>query len=125
MQAGKHVWIDSGNTRSALFDGGRTLIREILDGEHMTIKTKSEAQVLCVPNQTRWFYYLNIMEVETDSQEQQGDDGQQEIVATYTPVDDTTGKNPAEQGWYEKSGDVYTLTQDTAPVENKTYYVKS
>ena len=61
VQAGKHVWIDSGNTRSALFDGGRTLIREILDGEHMTIKTKSEAQVLCVPNATRWFYYLNIM----------------------------------------------------------------
>ena len=67
VQAGKHVWIDSGNTRSALYDGGRTLIREILDGEHMTIKTKSEAQVLCVPNATRWFYYLNIMGEDTSS----------------------------------------------------------
>lgn len=61
VQSGKPIFIDSGNTRSALFDGGRTLIREIRDGEHMTIKTKSESQTLCVPTQTRWFYYLNIM----------------------------------------------------------------
>lgn len=63
VQSGKPIWIDSGNTRSALFDGGRTLIREIRDGEHMTIKTKSESQTLCVPNATRWFYYLKVMEV--------------------------------------------------------------
>lgn len=61
VQSGKPIWIDSGNTRSALFDGGRTLIREIRDGEHMTIKTKSESQTLCVPKLTRWFYYLNVM----------------------------------------------------------------
>ena len=61
VQSGKPIFIDSGNTRSALFDGGRTLIREIRDGEHMTIKTKSESQTLCVPNSTRWFYYLTIM----------------------------------------------------------------
>lgn len=61
VQSGKPVWIDSGNTRSALFDGGRTLIREIRDGEHMTIKTKSESQTLCVPKSTRWFYYLTVM----------------------------------------------------------------
>lgn len=67
VQSGKPIWIDSGNTRSALFDGGRTLIREIRDGEHMTIKTKSESQTLCVPNATRWFYYLNIMEVSAGS----------------------------------------------------------
>ena len=116
VQAGKHVWIDSGNTRSALFDGGRTLIREIMDGEHMTIKTKSEAQVLCVPNATRWFYYLTVMDVASEEQEQ---------ADTYTPVSDTTGKNPAEQGWYEKNGDVYSLTEDTEPQTGKTYYVKS
>ena len=67
VQSGKPIWIDSGNTRSALFDGGRTLIREIRDGEHMTIKTKSESQTLCVPNATRWFYYLNVMEVSSSS----------------------------------------------------------
>lgn len=67
VQSGKPVWIDSGNTRSALFDGGRTLIREILNGEAMTIKTKSESQTLCVPNSTRWFYYLKVMEVASGS----------------------------------------------------------
>lgn len=72
VQSGKPIWIDSGNTRSALFDGGRTLIREIRDGEHMTIKTKSESQTLCVPNATRWFYYLNIMEVSSSSSSSSG-----------------------------------------------------
>ena len=126
VQAGKHVWIDSANTRSALFDGGRTLIREILNGEYMTIKTKSEAQVLCVPNATRWFYYLNIMEVETDSQnDDQQNNGGQEVVATYTPVEDTVGKNPYEQGWYVKEGDTYRQATDTTPIAGVTYYVKS
>lgn len=118
VQAGKHVWIDSGNTRSALYDGGRTLIREILDGEHMTIKTKSEAQVLCVPNATRWFYYLTVMEIETPEPE-----------PTYTPVDKTqegyATMNPAQEGWYEKSGENYVLTEDATPTEGKTYYIKS
>ncbi len=67
VQSGKPIWIDSGNTRSALFDGGRTLIREIRDGEHMTIKTKSESQTLCVPNATRWFYYLSVMGASSSS----------------------------------------------------------
>lgn len=43
---------------------------------------------------------------------------------TYTAVADTTGKNPAEQGWYEKNGDVYSLTEDTEPANGKTYYTK-
>ena len=42
---------------------------------------------------------------------------------TYTAVANPTG-NPAEQGWYEKSGDVYSLTEDTTVVEGKTYYTK-
>ena len=125
VQAGKHVWIDSGNTRSALFDGGRTLIREILDGEHMTIKTKSEAQVLCVPNATRWFYYLTVMEVENTSTDGGNGSGTGDVTETYTPVEDTTGKNPAEQGWYVKEGDTYSLTTDTTPADGVTYYVKS
>ena len=42
---------------------------------------------------------------------------------TYTAVENPSG-NPAGQGWYEKSGDVYSLTEDTEVVSGKTYYVK-
>ena len=43
---------------------------------------------------------------------------------TYTAVAGTTGKNPANEGWYEKNGDVYSLTKDTEPEVGKTYYTK-
>ncbi len=47
---------------------------------------------------------------------------------TYTAVSSTTGKNPADEGWYERSGSegsyVYTLTKDVAPASGKTYYQK-
>lgn len=42
---------------------------------------------------------------------------------TYTAVENPSG-NPAGQGWYEKSGDVYSLTEDTEVASGKTYYVK-
>lgn len=44
----------------------------------------------------------------------------------YTAVTDTTGKNPKNEGWFERSGTapdyVYTLTTDTTPASGKTYY---
>lgn len=47
---------------------------------------------------------------------------------SYSAVSITTGKNPKEEGWYERSGSegsyVYTLTTDTTPAGGKTYYVK-
>ena len=47
---------------------------------------------------------------------------------SYSAVSITTGKNPKEEGWYERSGSegsyVYTLTTDTTPSGGKTYYVK-
>lgn len=43
----------------------------------------------------------------------------------YNEVSDTTGKNPAQEGWYEESEGVYTLTSDTTPQAGKTYYVKA
>lgn len=49
--------------------------------------------------------------------------------ASYDAVTPQTGDNPAEKGWYERSGSagayVYTLTTDTTVTEGKTYYVKS
>jgi hypothetical protein len=49
--------------------------------------------------------------------------------ASYDAVTPETGDNPAEEGWYERSGSagayVYTLTTDTTVTEGKTYYAKS
>lgn len=48
---------------------------------------------------------------------------------SYDAVTPETGDNPAEKGWYERSGSagayVYTLTTDTTVSEGKTYYAKS
>lgn len=48
---------------------------------------------------------------------------------SYDAVTPETGDNPAEEGWYERSGSagayVYTLTTDTTVGEGKTYYAKS
>ena len=52
------------------------------------------------------------------------DDDDEEETPTYTAVENPSG-NPAEKGWYEKSGDVYSLTEDTTVVEGKTYYTKN
>ena len=49
--------------------------------------------------------------------------------ASYDAVTPQTGDNPAEKGWYERSGSagayVYTLTTDTTVTDGKTYYAKS
>ncbi len=45
--------------------------------------------------------------------------------ATFTAVETTTGKNPAEEGWFEKVGDKYVLTTDTEPAVGKTYYTRT
>lgn len=47
---------------------------------------------------------------------------------SYDAVTPKTGDNPAEKGWYERSGSagsyVYTLTTDTTVDSQKTYYAK-
>lgn len=49
--------------------------------------------------------------------------------ASYDAVTPVTGDNPAEKGWYERSGSagsyVYTLTDDTTVQDGTTYYAKS
>jgi len=51
-------------------------------------------------------------------------DGGNGSANTYSAVADTTGKNPASEGWYEKVGDNYVLTEDTVAAAGKTYYTK-
>ena len=43
---------------------------------------------------------------------------------TYTAVTPAEGDNPAEEGWYEKLGDLYQITHDTTVKTGKTYYEK-
>ena len=43
---------------------------------------------------------------------------------TYTVVASPTG-NPQEQGWYEKSGNDYVLSDDTSVQSGTTYYTRS
>lgn len=42
----------------------------------------------------------------------------------YVPVADPTGEDPAANGWYEydEATTSYVLTEDTTPVQGKTYY---
>lgn len=40
----------------------------------------------------------------------------------YEEVEDSTGKNPTAEGWYERSGQTYTLSLDTTANSSKTYY---
>lgn len=44
---------------------------------------------------------------------------------TYTVATNTTGKNPANEGWYVLDGNRYVLSTDTSVDSNKTYYVRS
>lgn len=44
---------------------------------------------------------------------------------TFTAVETTTGKNPAAEMWYEKSGSTYFRTTDTEPASGKTYYTRT
>lgn len=47
-------------------------------------------------------------------------------VESFTAVETTTGKNPAEEMWYEKdASNNYFRTTDTTPAAGKTYYTRT
>lgn len=60
VQCGRPIFMETPGARTALYDGGRTLIRQVFNDETMTQVIKSEVTGLVVPNKVRWFYYLNI-----------------------------------------------------------------
>ena len=43
---------------------------------------------------------------------------------SYSAVTPVGTENPATEGWYEKNGDVYVLSEDTTVDSEKTYYEK-
>ena len=60
VQCGKPIFMETPGARTALYDGGRTLIRQVFNDENMIQTIKSEVTGLCVPNKVRWMYYLNV-----------------------------------------------------------------
>ena len=60
VQCGKPIYMETPGARVALYDGGRTLIRQVFEDETMTQVIKSEVTGLAVPDKVRWMYYLTI-----------------------------------------------------------------
>lgn len=60
VQCGRPVYMETPGSRVALYDGGRTLLRQVYNDENMIQTIKSEVTGLCVPNKTRWFYYVTV-----------------------------------------------------------------
>ena len=60
VQFGKPIYMETPGARVALYDGGRTLIRQLFNDDTMTQVVKSEVTGLVVPNKVRWMYYLKI-----------------------------------------------------------------
>lgn len=94
----------------ANFMNGWGIIEYFYDGRHKTQEWISEVSFLAVPTSPRDLYYFEVEGVQPQP--------------TYTPVASPTG-NPKTQGYYEKVGDSYVLTEDTTVQSGKTYYTKS
>jgi hypothetical protein len=60
VQCGKPLYMETPGARVALYDGGRTLLRQVFNDENMVQVIKSEVTGLVVPNKTRHMYYLYI-----------------------------------------------------------------
>lgn len=60
MQFGRPIYMETPGSRAALFDGGRTLIRQVFNDENMIQTIKSEFTGLPVLNKTRWMYYVTV-----------------------------------------------------------------
>ena len=68
---------------------------------------------------------LMVVELADESDEQE-EENTPTPAATFTEVDDPTGKNPTTEGWYESDGaGGFVLSDDTEPGDGVTYYVKS
>lgn len=59
-QFGKPIVMQTPGARVSLFDGGRTLLRQVFNDENMMQTIKSEVSGLIVPNKTRWMYYVTV-----------------------------------------------------------------
>ena len=69
--------------------------------------------------------HVSIEDQDTIPMEFYSIDGESAGTYTYTKQTNTTGKNPANEGWYVLVGDVYRLTSDTSVDPNVDYYARS
>lgn len=88
--------------------GGKGIIEYVYNRDTREQRWQGEMTALAVLTRPQDMYYFKGVEA----------------AATYTAVSDPTG-NPKTQGYYEKAGDSYVLTEDTNVQSSKTYYTKS
>ena len=88
--------------------GGKGIIEYMYNRDTREQRWQGEMTALAVLTRPQDMYYFKGVEA----------------AATYTPVVSPTG-NPKAQGYYEKAGDSYVLTEDTSVQSSKTYYTKS
>lgn len=69
------------------------------------------------------YFKVKLVESSSSSSNESSGSGSDEPVYTYTAVESPTG-NPSTSGYYEKNGDVYTLSEDTEVDAEKTYYTR-
>lgn len=88
--------------------GGKGIIEYMYNRDTREQRWQGEMTALAVLTRPQDMHYFNGVEA----------------AATYTEVTNPTG-NPKTQGYYEKVGDSYVLTEDTTVQSGKTYYTKS
>lgn len=60
VQFGKPFYMDTPGALTALYDGGRTLLRTLFEPKMMNFVIGSEVTGLCVPNKVRWMYWVKV-----------------------------------------------------------------
>lgn len=60
IQFGRPVAMVTPGARIAMYDGGRTMLRQVFEDKTMTQYIESEVTGLVVPNKTRWMFRLKI-----------------------------------------------------------------
>lgn len=62
VQFAAPFYMDTPEAMTALYDGGRTLLRTLFESKTMSYSIGSEVTGLCVPSKTRWMYYFKVEE---------------------------------------------------------------
>lgn len=60
VQFAAPFYMETPEAMTALYDGGRTLLRTLFESKTMSYSIGSEVTGLCVPNKTRWMYRFQV-----------------------------------------------------------------
>lgn len=60
VQFAKPFFMETPEAMTALYDGGRTLLRTLFESKTMSYSIGSEVTALVVPNKTKWMFYFKV-----------------------------------------------------------------